>query len=1157
MELLDLLQALHEADVRLYIEEDELRFSAPTGQFTTELRDHVITLKPKIIEFLHEQDRQQLFLSPLPDVEVNAAHPLSHSQQRLWIESQLPKLNKAYLIENAFEIKSQDTIKTEWLSSCIDQLLEILPLWRSRFFVDSNNSSPELRQQAITLNELKSIYSYFEVITSDCPNEALDKHLQEKPFQTDIESGITFKITIFINQDNTLATAYLAAHHIIADAQSLFTFTDSLLNLYSNNKSGTFNDYRSWAVFENQADYISVLKRDIEFWNTYLNDLETLSLHRFKPQLSHLNLSHKNSDSKNILLDSALHTNIQSYCKTNKITPFIFHFATFFITLQRLCQTSNFCIGTAVDTRFIKQLENTIGPFINILPIKSIDNLQHGFSQYCQQLQTQFQTCYDYRHVGFEHIIQTLRKSSVLASEQNVNQSQLIETFYNFQELSNKHQADNTQKIQYTPVELSKADKQQTLQLNIAHQPNQTQIKFSRNHQEINDDFFNGLIDTYLLITKQVITRPSLPIYGLNLLTSKDIQTYKKINHQNRDSNPRISTTIYEAFISQVDTKPDRTAVEFQQQSLSFHELEQLTERIQINLLQHSIEGKERIGICINPCLELPALLLALISLNCTFVPIDLTAPEYRKRNLLKQSNCTLFLTDEVNTQVSFCDNINLAELLSTPKHKPYNKTDQNCENLAIFHTSGTTGQAKSVPLKHSSIWRRIQWMQEASGLDIENIKVLHKAPLSFDVSLWEIFWPLTFGHTLVIASQEERLVPNKLLQCINQHQVSHCHFVPSLMQFFLSEFSNNESQADSVQHVYFSGEELKPSLCEQVYENLDHPRVTNLYGPTEAAIDVSYFHCSKDDIHQRQIPIGTSIPNAELYLLDDNLQLSPTHAIGEIAIAGDCLIDAYLNNPDENAKRFKQISLPTNTQADAYEHKRVYLTGDYGRISPNGDIIFIGRHDEQIKHLGVRIELEEIRYELEQHASIVQAHCLYHKDQITAFYESSSALNPETLRNFLLTRLPNSHIPQLFIKVSYWPTTNNGKLDKKQLASHSLTISKPSSLHVEARTPLEHELTELWCELLELEKISIYDNFFALGGHSILAMQMLHHLQNRYDIKLDTLKALNAANIYSLAQIIEEHRENNQDLDKLQVSNIDNDQNNKDDNAEQEDFYI
>ena len=582
-----------------------------------------------------------------------------------------------------------------------------------------------------------------------------------------------------------------------------------------------------------------------------------------------------------------------------------------------------------------------------------------------------------------------------------------------------------------------------------------------------------------------------------------------------------LKSTIHQLFIKQVRNTPDAIALIFQDQRLTYRELDERSNQLAHYLrtryhTEHSQElpTETLVALLLERSVEMVVAILAIFKAGAAYVPIDPNYPDERISYILKDTKTPLICCQAKyqNTLTRILEHNRLFVPSSGSIYNACVLVDEidwreepllplpdrlNSENLAyIIYTSGTTGKPKGVMIEHKALINRITWMQETYPLTSHD-KVLQKTPYTFDVSVWELLWANLYGACIVMAPPESHKYPEELEQLIKTHEVTALHFVPTMLQSFLDYLAAaQKSLADQLRYVFCSGEALALKTVNQFYNSLkahSQTQLHNLYGPTETAIDSTFFACSKLNATHNSVPIGRPIANTKLYILDNTHCQVADGNIGELFIAGTGLARGYLNRPELTQDRF----IPNPYVTCGYE--RLYKTGDLVRRLADGNIEYLGRNDSQIKIRGFRIELGEIENTITQFSSIKLCVVVVgeHTGQkhLIAYFTAEQTIDYKNLRHWLDKKLPEYMIPGLFMQVETFPVTHNGKLDRSALPEVNF-----KSLHSQYRVAenrLQQTLCNLVAELLELPEVGIDDNFFALGGDSILTIRLAVKLRS------------------------------------------------------------
>ncbi|MBV4477677.1 non-ribosomal peptide synthetase, partial [Pseudomonas botevensis] len=557
-----------------------------------------------------------------------------------------------------------------------------------------------------------------------------------------------------------------------------------------------------------------------------------------------------------------------------------------------------------------------------------------------------------------------------------------------------------------------------------------------------------------------------------------------------------LEQTLHGLFEAQVARTPQALALQSDGSRLSFKQLNDRANCLAHHLRSLGVGPDSRVAICVERSAHMVIGLLAILKAGGGYVPVDPDYPPERIAYMLADSAPVAVLVHAATREVPGALAVPVVDLDRADWHELPADNPQvpglTAAHLAyVIYTSGSTGQPKGVANEHGAVVNRLLWMQDAYPLTAEDA-VLQKTPFSFDVSVWEFFWPLMTGARLVVARPGGHKEPTYLSDVIAAERITTLHFVPSMLDVFLAH--GQTARCAGLRQVMCSGEALPGGLVRRFKQQLPVSRLHNLYGPTEAAVDVTAWDCAGPLADTPDnTPIGKPIANTRMYILDALQQPVPQGVAGELYIGGVQVARGYLNRPELSAERFLKDPFSASAQA------RMYRTGDVARYRADGNIEYLGRNDDQVKIRGLRIELGEIQARLTQIAGVQEAAVLAREDvpgdkRLVAYY-TGARLEIDILRGHLLEHLPDYMVPAVFIHLDALPLSPNGKLERKALPAPDLAAL--TSREYEAPVgEMEILLARLWCELLNVERVGRHDHFFELGGHSLLAVSLIGRLQ-------------------------------------------------------------
>jgi amino acid adenylation domain-containing protein len=556
-------------------------------------------------------------------------------------------------------------------------------------------------------------------------------------------------------------------------------------------------------------------------------------------------------------------------------------------------------------------------------------------------------------------------------------------------------------------------------------------------------------------------------------------------------------TTLHEAFEAQVARTPDATAIRFRDSSLTYGELDARADAL-AELLRALGAGPGTLtAVCMERSLEMVVALYATLKAGSAYVPIDPEYPAERVAFMLADTDAPILLTQSALTERFAGSRARVVAVDEQPGPSGVVRAAVPAERAGlddlayVIYTSGSTGQPKGAMNTHRAISNRIQWMQDAFGLTPED-RVLQKTPFSFDVSVWEFFWPLLFGAELVIAEPGGHRDSSYLAGVIVDRGITTIHFVPSMLLLFLDD--PRASDCTSLRRVICSGEALPKAAQDRFFRRLD-AELHNLYGPTEAAVDVTWWACDPNS-DLSFVPIGKPIANTQIHIVDDELRPTPVGTAGELLIGGVQVGRGYLNRPELTAERF--IDDPFADAPDA----RLYRTGDLARWLPDGNVEFLGRSDFQVKIRGFRVELGEIEAALEAIDGVRQAIVVARERssgdlELVAYVSRTEGDRPtDDLRTRLLAQLPAYMVPTTFVAIEHFPLSPNGKVDRKALPAPPRIRPELGTPFAAPRSALERLVATRWQHVLELDSVGVDDRFFELGGTSLQAARFVNEMQ-------------------------------------------------------------
>ncbi|MDA7011674.1 amino acid adenylation domain-containing protein [Pseudomonas cerasi] len=1003
---------------------------------------------------------------------------LSYAQQRQWFLWQLDPQNTAYIIPAALRLRgSLDIAALEHSFSALIARHETL---RTTF--------RQQGEQALQIiHPPRALILSVESLPSGQTLEACVQQEMQRPF--DLEQGPLLRVRL-LNLNTDEHVLILTQHHIVSDGWSMPIMVDELVRLYEGYSQGRevsltaldlqYADYalwqRTWMEAGEQA-------RQLDYWKQQLGDQQPiLELPADYPRP--VVQSHAGARLA-VELEPALIDGLKQVARQQGVTLFMLLLASFQSLLHRHSGQSDIRVGVPIANRNRAETEGLIGFFVNTQVLRAEFDVHTTFNELLQQVKYTALQAQAHQELPFEQLVEALQP------QRSLSHSPLFQVMFN-------HQSQASADVRALPglqVEALLPDSypaQFDLTLNTAEHDGGLSAGLTYATALFDPRTIERMAGHWLALLQAICANAAQRIAEVPML---DVAERQQILH---DWNATAADFPNEACLhslieAQVRATPDASALVFATEQLSYVQLNARANQLAHRLRESGVGPDVLVGICVERSLELVIGLLAIIKAGGAYVPLDPDYPEDRLAYMMQDSGIGLLLTQtallaRLPVQVqSLCLDQDGDWLEGYSTANPVNLSHPL--NLAyVIYTSGSTGKPKGAGNSHRALVNRLHWMQKAYKIDGSDT-VLQKTPFSFDVSVWEFFWPLMTGARLAVALPGDHRDPERLVQTIREHQVTTLHFVPSMLQAFMTH--PQVESCDTLRRVVCSGEALPAELAAQVIKRLPQAGLYNLYGPTEAAIDVTHWTCSADDI--LSVPIGQPIDNLKTHILDDGLLPAAQGVAAELYLGGVGLARGYHNRAALTAERF--VPDPFDEQGGG----RLYRTGDLARYRDAGVIDYAGRIDHQVKIRGLRIELGEIEASLLEHDSVHEAVVIdvegpsgkqlaaylvvgHHDDQLR-----------DALKVCLKESLPDYMVPTHFIVLDRMPLSANGKLDRKALPKPD--ASQLQRQYVAPCTEQEQQMAAIWADVLKVERVGLSDDFFELGGHSLLATQLISRI--------------------------------------------------------------
>jgi amino acid adenylation domain-containing protein len=913
----------------------------------------------------------------------------------------------------------------------------------------------------------------------------------------------------------------LLMHHIVFDGWSETVLLRELGVLYDAFTSGKATPlpevpihYADFAVWQQERLGEETFKKQLRYWERQLDGMPpALTLPTDYPRQKTLNYR---GDRRTFVLSPVVAEQLKELSRRERVTLFMTLFATFQILLGRYARQDDVVVGVPIAGRTHAETEGLIGCFMNVLVMRTDLSGEPTFRELLGRVRDVALQSYAHQEVPFEKVVEVLRP------ERDLHRWPLFQVMFHLRNLPrvNLVTAGNVhiEPFPFDPGMIGGLD----LSLEMQDLPDGLHCTF-RYAIEFQTGTIERMAEQFRILLETVVADPDRSIANLSLLNDRERHQFL-IEWNDTKREYLQDKCVHQLFEEQVERTPDAVALVFQDQQLTYGELNIRGNQLAHYLRKLGVGPDALVAICVERSVEMIVGLLGILKAGGAYVPLDPSYPRDQLAFMLEDTQVPVLLTQQSLSRdlpqhgalVVCLDAERDRVLANESKENPV--TCVTPDNLAyVIYTSGSTGRPKGVMACHRGVCNYLHWRHDYFPLT-EADRLLQKASLSFDDSVWEFFEPLTVGARLIMALPGGYRDSAYLVRVIAEQKITAVSFVPSMLQVFLQE--EGVERCNGLRRVTIGGEALSVELQERYFARLG-AELYNGYGPTEATIAAIFWACKRGD-PRRVVPIGRPIANAQIYLLDSHLQPVPIGIPGELHIGGVGLARGYLNRPDLTAERF--IPDPFSAKAGA----RLYKTGDLARYLPDGNIEFLGRMDDQVKIRGYRIELGEIEAMLGQYPAVESSLVVVREDtpgdrRLVAYLVArpEASFNAMEARKYLKQKLPEYMIPSAFVLLNELPLTPNGKVDRKAVPIPDKRQRDQGRMYREPRTPAEKQIERIWADVLRLDKVSIDDNFFDLGGHSLLATQVVTRLKMLFPNEIALRQLFEFPTIAELAAVI------------------------------------
>jgi amino acid adenylation domain-containing protein len=1060
---------------------------------------------------------------PLARQSGAAPVPLSGGQIRLWFLDQLQGGSTEYNIPEAFRLRGELDVGS--FQRALHAIVARHEILRTHF--------EEIDGQLIQVTEPEGRIDFCtECFEGWEEAERLQKIAEMEGLEWDrnfdLRRGPLLRMSLvrFASDDHFFIRTF---HHAIYDGWSRDRFDRELMTLYAAFRSGREDplsplpvQYSDFAVWQRKTLSSENILPHIAYWKERLAGI---------PDELDLAKDHSREDIQNF--DSEIHrtslsadvvTRLKKAARENRATLFMVLLSCFGLLLQRYSGESDIVIGSPIANRPDEKLEPLIGFFVNILVMRIRLKIQGTFQELLNEVRTVALQAYQHQDAPFERLVEELCPS------RSLNRAPVFQVTFGLQQAFPELRLPG---LEAEPLLIRKCKGPFALDIRAFHEDGAIALSWIYNRHLFNRCRIEQMARHYERLISAIVASTEAPLHRIEMLLEEERNQLMVTANRTGVRYPKLC--VHTFFEEQCRKTPQAIAVSFEGERRTYEEFDRQANQLAVFLQSLGAGPEILVATCLDRCIYAPLAFLAILKSGAVYVPLDPNYPEERLRFMLLDGRVSLVLTQE-----QFRERLSQlpAKIICLDSDWPMIEQQNPAqlqrnvvpENLAyVIYTSGSTGRPKGVMVPHGGLANELLWVLR-DLLPQSSDRLLEKAAFTFDASIWETFCPWIYGEGMVLAQSSL-----DVLKTIQQEQITHVQFTSSALKSALED--EEFPRCLSLREVFCGGEMIPPELVPAFFAR-SHAGLRNLYGPTEITIIATHHLLTRENSELPCVPIGLPIANTQVYVLDPHLNLSPPGVIGELYVAGDGVTRGYLARPGLTATSFV-----ANLYGDP--GTRMYRTGDLARWNFDGLLECVGRADGQVKVRGFRIELEEIAHVLQDAPQVLDAAVIAKSHQglnrLVAFVvlrknsqdgqpgdlNKQGGENPKMsigrLKSHLRKCLPEYMVPAVIVLVDALPLSTHGKLDRAALAALPESPEDAAIPDGIPRSLLEQEIARVWRQILERGQIGIFDNFFDVGGHSLLLPRMQRELQKITSVPLLLTDFFKYPTIASLADYLAE----------------------------------
>jgi amino acid adenylation domain-containing protein len=1093
MSMLKILEELKRLNVVPRLEGGQLKLFGDTQNLDEGFIRRIRDSKAELMAFL-QSSGEELTASAIHAVAKQDAYPASGAQKRLWLLSQLEGGSAAYNIITSLHAKGR--VVKELLEEAFRLSVQRHESLRTVFTLVEG----ELYQ--LVLEDFSFKIESRKIASTDI-KEGLAYEIEQctrRPF--DLEHELPIRVSLFELAEDEHALV-LSLHHIIADGWSVVVLLREVMRNYKalcKNEpveiqalTIQYKDYTNWLAQRTESVRMQQAK---EFWQAqFASKPEPLDLPYDLARPAHQSFE---GAAAKFYFDADLCAGITNHCRKQQVTLFNFLRASLTILLHKFSGQDDITIGTPVAGRNHRELEQQVGLYVNTLPLRVSVPADESFIEFARTISASSLRMLEHQDYPLDRIVEDA------GGNRDAGRNPLFDVVMALQDtaigdgslqLGSQHGFELSRLDQYLygsgPAERGNIFSKFDLNFNFGVDPgNRIYLDIEYATKVFGKERIKQFFNAYQYIISQVLAQPSMKLSAVKVVAAQEEQRMLEQQQAQSVGYPQTAT-ITSLFEAQVERTPGNIAVVFENTSLTYTELNERSNRLAHYLRENYwIKSDDLVGIKLERGLEMIVSILAILKASGAYVPVDPQYPQERIDYMIADSNCKTII-DESELQKFYSTETQYSS--ANPSH--INKAN----DLAyVIYTSGTTGKPKGSLIEHKNVVRLLVNDQPLFDFNESDVWTIFHS-YCFDFSVWEMYGALLFGGKLVVVPSLTAKDPNAFRSLLQSEGVTILNQTPSAFYQLIKEELEQDDAALQLRYVIFGGEALSPGKLSGWHVKYPATALINMYGITETTVHVTYKEITGKEISTNSASIGKPIPTLSCYVFDQYGHLAPVGVYGELYVGGEGVCRGYLNREELTAKKF--IDSPFKTG------EKLYRSGDKAKILANGELEYGGRIDDQVKIRGYRIELGEIENAFRRNSKIEDVVLIAKADakgemNLIAYLVSPEQLNITELRLELAAQLPSYMLPNHYVQLDKLPLTSNGKIDKKNLPEPDGGLDTAVQF-VAPRTNTEKVLVGIWQELLDRENISVKDNFFEIGGHSLKATRLASQVYKAFDVKI------------------------------------------------------